>query len=288
MILLKGEYTIATLFNPFIKLYSCNGNKIDKFPRFSPEYNTICYIQCEVAYFLERKNLSEKLLDYNIYSYPLTTLDICEVGGVSRTQAKVIAKNLKDSNVFINVIAGKNRGDKTKYEICFKINEKGEPELALRDDSLVKDLFNTSSYISCDDIPEPKKKKRLSKKKTIAELDPTKAEVFEPDMLKEFIERRFKEADIKPKFPLNKKKLNTALKEMCELSGDDIRLLIDCVTSDSYQLSESWEGGKSFTLFVGGALERTLAAAKKWEKSREKLNKRKDRIKELNLKEFEA
>lgn len=229
-------------------------------------------------------NKKELLNTPHIYHISVANSHFCERGGLSEKQVRIAVKNIKEADEFVGVKTGKYRGDKTKYEVCFSIDEKGATDFVRRDEELIKNLFETSSYISCDDIPEPKKKKRLSKKKTISELDPTKAEVFDPEMLKEFIEKRFKDADIKPKFPLNKKKLDTALKEMCELSGDDIRLLIDCVTSDSYQPAESWEGGKSFTLFVGGALERTLAAAKKWEKSREKQVKTKEKLKEVKLK----
>ena len=228
-----------------------------------------------------------------LYSISISDASIKDYFGWSRRIMETAVDELIDSDVCC-VVRGGNRKP-TKYYMSFKIVggkiedgklKGGDVEMAkiCRDESKILGLFDNSSYISCDDIPAPKKKKKMTKKKTISELDPTKAEVFDPEMLKEFIEKRFKDADIKPKFPLNKKKLDTALKEMCELSGDDIRLLIDCVTSDSYQPAESWEGGKSFTLFVGGALERTLAAAKKWEKSREKQVKTKEKLKEVKLK----
>lgn len=272
----------------FFKVYD-KGTLLDEFDGIHSEYILFCYILNRMLFYIKRQKGDTTdyfISEYRVYSISFTHNELNESFNFSKYQIRMLVSKLETKSFIKIKHGGVGKGTKTTYSFCFKRNEDGGIDVPARDFTKISGLFDDESkYVSCDDFTEKQKKgkKRLKKSK----VDLKTAETMTVEELYEYIYSSFKN----PGHSCGYFKLNAKYKEelkilLKEHTLDDIRLATEYVVSEDYKEKNGFP--RSPSRLMGGSFQVSLDEAKKWEKSWEKFNKRKDRIKELNLKEFEA
>lgn len=198
-------------------------------------------------------------------------------------QVKTIVKNLKNSIVFTDISSGSSRGEKTKYEICFKSDEEGI-DVLFRDMEKIKGLFDSGiDRVSCDDIPLPPTKQKLKKREPIQ--NPETVDKFTPELLFDYIDKMFRSRNC-PTTGFTLKKYRQKLQEVID-SWDtkEIRTCVAYVVSDEYKVEDGFP--RSPSRLIGGSFPITLEAANKWDKEQSKRVATDKRLRDINLKEFD-